>query len=80
MTELGIAQAVQRNCALTMAKIKIRGDQSGTGESSSSQAGSENAAILVLLRSPTLSDLCKKRKIEANPPPLGRKRAPVNTK
>ena len=34
MTELAIVQAVQRNCALTMAKSKIREDRSGMGESS----------------------------------------------
>ena len=50
-----------------------------SGSSSSLESPSISSATesetTSLLRSPTLSDLSRKRRIDANPPPLGRKRA-----
>ena len=38
----------------------------------SESGASESELLVARLRSPTHSDLCKKRKVDAHPPPLGR--------
>ena len=70
-------QLAMASSGSTTAGDSLRSSESAVAPTSTSTSSSESecSSLLARLRSPTVSDLCRKRKIDANPPPSGKKRS-----